>query len=293
MRFIPINDIRLPDSWQKKAQKAFEAMNRCETAEQRQKVLIKYGDVWRDSDLKAELERLSDGKCWYCESREDRSDNPVDHFRPKGRVAECEDHEGYWWLAFDWKNYRLSCTWCNSLRTDHSSGMTGGKADHFPLIAEDDRVKIAGKDLSREHPCLLDPTRREDTELLWFRQDGVPISKYSKNENEEAFIRVQASIKLYHLDASKANERRMDLYNTIERHVKHGDRMLENLEVDVKDQSALVGFGFVVDEIRRKITPDAEFSAAARAYLFGLRESGREWLDILLFENEIAESEDE
>src|SRR5260370_29254202 len=100
MRFIPINDIRLPDSWQKKAQKAFEAMNRCETAEQRQKVLIKYGDVWRDSDLKAELERLSDGKCWYCESREDRSDNPVDHFRPKGRVAECEDHEGYWWLAF-------------------------------------------------------------------------------------------------------------------------------------------------------------------------------------------------
>ncbi len=34
----------------------------------------------------------------------------------RGSVLENSENEGYWWLAFDWKNYRYFCTWCNQRR---------------------------------------------------------------------------------------------------------------------------------------------------------------------------------
>lgn len=49
--------------------------------------------VWRD--LKDGLANLLHDKCWYCETAVDRSDNAVDHFRPKGRVSDAANpHAG-------------------------------------------------------------------------------------------------------------------------------------------------------------------------------------------------------
>jgi len=76
------------------------------------------------------LRKVSARKCWYCEARQDRSDMPVDHFRPKNRVAECPEHPGYHWLAFDWRNYRYACTYCNSHRRDVDHGTAGGHKGH-------------------------------------------------------------------------------------------------------------------------------------------------------------------
>jgi len=293
MRHIPIDEVQIPDSWMKKSKTAFDAITRCTTSQERAKMLKKYARVWGNPELKTALESLSHGKCWYCESKDERSDHPVDHFRPKGAVSECADHEGYWWLAFDWTNYRLSCSWCNSQHIDRAGGKIRGqgKQDHFPLLDEAGRAKLPTDDLRGERPYLLDPTCSEDVELLWFRQDGMPIPKYSEVEDEEAYKRVETSIKIYHLDASKINERRMDLYNILERDVRHGDKMLENIAQNEDDESALEAFGYVVEVIKNKTAPAAEFSAAAHAYLLGLREAGREWLDVVLFDDEIMDDE--
>jgi len=43
------------------------------------------------------LAELSHNKCWYTESLNPGTDDDVDHFRPKGEVAEDTGHGGYWW----------------------------------------------------------------------------------------------------------------------------------------------------------------------------------------------------
>jgi hypothetical protein len=75
-------------------------------------------------------------KCGYCESIVLATDfGDIDHFAPKGEVHELiapgqeANHlskvigrnwtivsdRGYWWLAYDWKNYIFSCKLCNTV----------------------------------------------------------------------------------------------------------------------------------------------------------------------------------
>src|SRR5215472_15041330 len=115
MRYIDISELarKLPNGWQERAGEVLNSV-RALAYDQRAAAINQHGDVW--SNLKQPLQELSFNKCWYCESIEIRSDNAVDHYRPKSRVNGEPQHHGYWWLAFDWKNYRFSCTFCNSLR---------------------------------------------------------------------------------------------------------------------------------------------------------------------------------
>ena len=132
--------------------------------EARHKAINAKSDVWHAA--KDALRLASHGKCWYCESRQDRSDMPVDHFRPKNRVLEAPGHPGYWWLAFDWRNYRYSCTYCNSKRRDIEGGTEGGKRDHFPVIPPPPHAWCDTDPQDRAK--LLDPTDDSDTKLLTF-----------------------------------------------------------------------------------------------------------------------------
>src|SRR5262245_27764752 len=135
----------------------------------RSKEIGKHQKVW--TSLKEVLRDLSHGKCWYCESVDPRSDNAVDHYRPKGNVKDSDPpHDGYWWLAFDRDNYRFSCTYCNSIR--NSDKTSGGKQDYFPLWEESKRARSADDDLDDELPLLLDPTNPADVGLIAFAEDG-------------------------------------------------------------------------------------------------------------------------
>ena len=170
MRYIDISKLRasITAEWAATAAALTGELSRAADKDERKNILNRpaSADAWRD--LKVYLEQISSNKCWYCESRQIRSDNAVDHFRPKGRVFECDDHPGYWWLAFNWENYRFSCTFCNSRRTDVITDATGGKHDHFPLAREDQRVYSDKEDIRRELPMLLDPVNPADYGLIWF-----------------------------------------------------------------------------------------------------------------------------
>ena len=60
-------------------------------------------------ELKEWLKVLSKGKCWFSEVRELYSHYDVEHFRPKKEAKNLDKtiRDGYWWLAFDYTNYRL------------------------------------------------------------------------------------------------------------------------------------------------------------------------------------------
>lgn len=207
---------------------------------------------------------------------------PIDHFRPKNSVGEedCEDHPGYWWLAFDWKNFRYSCTYCNSRRRDAETDTTGGKADRFPLRDEVKRCRTPDDPLSKEQPVLLDPTVRTDPGLLWFDDNGFARPTYSESHAPWLYRRARESIDIYHLNHSGLREARQAVYNTCRRRVREGDEAWRDFSRGLT--RAEEKFQRAVEDLEELMAENAEYSAAARATVMGLRSADRPWLDTVL-----------
>ncbi len=111
---------------------------------------LTFPDHWNKADVRGALYAQQGRACAFC-GRElpegDRGD--VEHFRPKGRLSENKEHGGYWWLAYEFDNYVLSCRICNSSH----------KGSKFPLrtanavwVTYETRSR-----LPREARLLLDP----------------------------------------------------------------------------------------------------------------------------------------
>jgi uncharacterized protein (TIGR02646 family) len=276
VRHIDIEELlpHLPVDWEKRAKEALEEVRNA-PPDKRSATVNKHARLWHELGNKLGL--LSDNKCWYCESREIRSDNPVDHFRPKNRVDGCVGHDGYWWLAFDWHNYRFSCTYCNSRRKDRIGGTTGGKHDAFPILDEAKRVYSETDPISREDPELLDPTNRADPGCLWFEEDGRVVEKYNERQQPVLFRRACTSIELYHLNHVATKEVRKALFRKIRQLVDNGKVYFENWQAG--NQAAQVGLDSVIGDLRELINKKTGFSAAARAMLLGLRDAEHPWID--------------
>lgn len=298
MRYVDIDELDFSSDWESRAQNALDELRKeiqnAELAAQlsgedvalARKKAIKDGlnktsrqKIWKD--LSDNLGKLTEYKCWYSESRNSGSDKDVDHFRPKGSVAEDPTHEGYWWLAFDWKNYRYSCQWCNQRRVDAIHSTDGGKWDHFPLGEGSYRAKTEIDDYENEDDVeLLDPTHPHEWKLLTFRPDGQPIPAKPKGTREHD--RAKASIFFYHLDRHEFVRDRKELFRRIQRMIERMETLrIQFLNLKEKKLERL----YIEDqkELLRLITKKAEYSAAALAYAQaeGSKES-REWLKEVL-----------
>lgn len=277
MRFVDIDLLELPAGWQARADQALNDLRgEIALAEEAaraagqdlvaaRKAAIATGlnraarqDVWRD--LSPRLAALKKGKCWYSESRNPTADKNVDHFRPKNRVAEDATHEGYWWLAFVWRNYRYSSQWCNQRRVDDVNGTSGGKWDHFPLSPQSFRARLETDDIEQEEPELLDPIDPDDWKLLTFRTDGHPTPVKAPGTVEHR--RAAASIQIYHLHCKQLVDDRRALAGSVQRLVQE----LERLRPRIDDLSIRAAYKSLEIKLLRAIHPDEEYSAAALAY---------------------------
>ncbi len=205
----------------------------------------------------------------------------VDHFRPKNRVSEedCGNHHGYWWLAFDWRNFRFCCTYCNSRREDLTTGTMGGKADRFPLRDETKRCRTPEDLISDEQPVLLDSTVRADPALLWFDEDGTARPN-TNDEKSWPYRRAKESIEIYHLNHTGLKEARLEVSRDCQRMVGEGDEAWK--EYSQGSPVAEEKFKQAVEFLGERLTDNAEYSAAARSTVMGLRSGDRPWLDTLL-----------
>lgn len=258
MRWICKDDIEelLDQDWLNSAHDALEKLKSEKDPFERKKILDKTSssDIWRFfySKLSKEFKK----KCWYCESEEIRSDTPIDHFRPKKKVTEDDQHPGYWWLAYDWRNYRCACTYCNSTRV--VDGTSGGKQNQFPLFNPSERAYDISDDLEKENPALLDPFDIDDCKLVWFDNDGKTIVNPSK-QNPNNTKKVENSVSIYHLDQNKIVNKRKKIRIEISRSIK-----------DLK-QAKAVGSDKIVKSIKEKLAKmirESEFlSLTAEVYL--------------------------
>lgn len=297
MRYVDIDELEFPSDWESKAQKALDELRKeienAELAAQlsgddvvlARKKAIKEGlnktsrqKIWKD--LSDNLGKLTEYKCWYSESRNPGSDKDVDHFRPKGSVAEDPTHEGYWWLAFDWENYRYSCQWCNQRRVDVVHSTDGGKWDHFPLGVGSFRAKNENDDHDEECVELLDPTHPHEWKLLTFRPDGHPIP--AKLEGTREYDRAKASIFFYHLYKQEFVRDRKELFRRIKRIIERMETLrIQFLSLNIRKLERL--YLEEQKELLRLINKKANYSAAALAYAKAEgSKDNREWLKDVL-----------
>lgn len=236
--------------------------------EARKSVIRENAQIW--SRFKEILSKQSYGKCWYCESKELRSDNAVDHFRPKNGIFECRDHTGYWWLAFDWRNFRFSCTYCNSKRIFEDS--SGGKQNHFPLITPPEWACNPGEE-AHEINVLLDPCDCDDVRLLSFDISGRPTPANGDNKSGD-YLRANKSIEIYHLDHEATRRARKDLSLEIRDLVNQINRA-----ITAKDRQTI---RTQKEKLIRLLQPDSEksFNSVARVYLRQYR--NLEWVQHIL-----------
>ncbi len=162
MRKVRIPDEATPPAeWIKKAEAATKELREAKTDNERKAVIDKYEGLWRDNDVRNWLLALFHNKCWYTEAKESVSAIHVDHYRPKGRVSDLgrNQREDYWWLAFDWHNYRI----CGQL-------INTKKNDIFPLCEGCCATADDPKSLKLEAPLLIDPIT-DDARLISYEMD--------------------------------------------------------------------------------------------------------------------------
>jgi hypothetical protein len=222
------------------------------------------------SPIKEYLEKMSNRKCWYTESKNPGFPNEVEHFRPKGRVEENGSiKHWYWFLAFNPDNYRLSCQFPNRLSRNPLLGATGGKGDKFPLV---DELKYANTRFRRDNetPILLDPCNENDVNLLIFNPDGRPALSPLYRADLVAKERVEMSSLLLNLDYSTFNEERESLYNKIREAVLAGDAEPENTGL----------ISYLSGQLNELMDKDSEYSKAAECYVRCFRD--RPWVESLI-----------
>lgn len=194
MRFIQIPlPPHLPKKWNLSCNIRIAAVNACATSVDRSGYIKKHGS-W--GALKNWLAKANNFKCWYCEAKSPRAPFDVDHFRPKLGVtidgAKLAGHDGYWWLAYEWSNFRLSCQRCNRPEKEGKSSALG-KANEFPLLNEASRCASPVGLIQNEISRLLDPCNHADCELLAHGIDGEV--KPAADDGTWEYIRADYTIK--------------------------------------------------------------------------------------------------
>lgn len=268
---IDFNQLQLPDGWHKKAQELLNSLKAAQNDKQRSEIIKKNQDHWKA--VKHVLESLFNYKCWYTEAPQQGTDVDVDHFRPKKRVQEtlltAEPHDGYWWLTFSLQNYRCSCIVANRRRTDVKTGVTGGKADHFPLCDEGMRARTPDCDLEEEQPILLDPLKATDVQLLQFKPDGEAMPRFSKEKHARKFMRADQSILFYNLNHSDFVRCRIELRDQIDKEVNAAKRYFNKLETGDADND--FAYEQTICRLLEMTSKRAPFSSFCIAYLDGFK----------------------
>jgi hypothetical protein len=212
------------------------------------------GAMW--GQLRNWLLSLSHDKCWYSEARDLFSVLEVEHYRPKKRCKRAPRGaigDGYWWLAFDWKNYRLC-------------GKVGNakKGDFFPLATGSFVAAHGGISIDNELPLLLDPACPGDPDLLTFNEDGTCGPHADADAATQ--LRVKTTTTRINLNHGRIAKGRQRIWKRCIDIIEDCRNLAMQLSVAPApaEQARLI---LKKEELRTMVRPEAEFSAVAKACL--------------------------
>ncbi len=194
-----------PQDWIDAGDKITQQLHTAVDKEARQKIIDDNEGFWRDPRIRDWLLKQFHNKCWYSEAYDSVSSIHVDHFRPKGRITELDGttYDGYWWLTFNWKNYRIAGQLINTK-----------KNDKFPLINGNRAVSSDVATLELECYYLIDPLT-EDANLISYEkdEDGC-IAVAAIDIDQDDLQRVDKTIDIIGLNRlDRLNQKRLDFWD--------------------------------------------------------------------------------
>lgn len=203
--------------------------------------------------LKAWLLALSAGKCWFTEVRELYSHYDVEHFRPKkkAKALGAAVRDGYWWLAFDYMNFRV----CGNVGNRKKGGW-------FPLKDGSLCSTHAQRCEESETPYLLDPADEDDVALVAFDEEGKVIPAPGSSDWEQA--RVKETVKRLKLNEhSVLAEERRKVWQKVDRLIQDFNKAMSRSR-DGNNPAVHAKLKEVRARVREFTKPAAELSAVAR-----------------------------
>lgn len=290
MRFIQID--KLPevfdiikgngafDSWLEQAEKHLNAIK--DLSKPERAIYWSKNNYWRE--LYPALSNLSGNKCWYSEAPESSSEWEIEHFRPKSKSKNYNKivirDDGYWWLSYHWKNYRLAGSLVNKLRKDRftEGEEVYGKGDFFPL--EDSSPIAEPNDLycTCERPLLLDPIKPRDCSLISFDKNGEVFPTYTLEENKIGFKKGSISIKHYGLVQTPLRRGRKGVWDKCDNIVSFANNYLRTYFNDENKREE------TIDECYSKLAELSSitepFSMVVKSFVkIKSKEKNHEWLE--------------
>lgn len=256
------------DAWQEKSKRFVNELAELHAAgkiEERNELIDKHSAHW--GELKPWLLTLSDGKCWFSEVRDLYSHYDVEHFRPKKEVMRKKDAkkpketkpDGYWWLAFDYMNFRI----CGNVGNRK-------KGVWFPLRYDSPCSGFRRRCEGDEIPYFLDPTNAHDVTLLAFNEKGeaTPAPGVTRWDR----VRVLRTAERLKLTEHKAlAEERRKVWQKVTNHISAYERALAEMQHSAAARERAKN---EVREIKELMKPSSELSSVARWCVL-LRNDGR------------------
>ena len=259
MRFINIENFSPDVEWLIKSNELTSALKKATTIEEKNRIIDANESKW--GELKDSLLELSFNKCWYSEAKETYSHYHVDHFRPKkaARGIDKKDNGGYWWLAFDWMNYRFSGPAANVR-----------KRSYFHVNAN--RALNYADNLNLEDILFLDPIKFRDPEELAFDNEGIVRPK-ATDKTLRNYKRARYSIIRLNLNSPSLIDKRKDKYRNAVILLMRINKKLD-LQSIVFDHGREIEIETDMRQLWSMCSKNSEFSASVK---YCLKSSGFDW----------------
>ncbi|MEA2560546.1 MAG: hypothetical protein QOH06_2050 [Acidobacteriota bacterium] len=239
-----------PQDWIDDADAVTERLRAAATEDERVEIIREREHLWRDDRIRDWLLQQFADKCWYTEARDSVSSIHIDHYRPKGRAKDLEGNEceGYWWLAFDWKNYRI----CGQL-------INVKKLDVFPLV-EGARATLDPISLQLEAPVLIDPISDQTRLVSYERDEDACLAVAAAGVTEVEERRAKDSIDVLGLNRrARLNRKRAEFWDRCRMAIADYEG------ADGPQVLRLVSQASAVKTLKEMVAYTAEFSSVAEA----------------------------
>jgi len=256
MRWIDISGYNPSGVWQAESARRTADLRHM-SDEERKAALDNAASARHWSELRSDLAQLGHDKCWYTEAPIGAGDAHIEHFRPKrpNRPNRPDSHGGYWWLAFDARNYRLIASIPN--RT---------KSNEFPIAGV--RASLETDSLEDELPVLLDPTNADDVGLLTFGDGGIPVPAPGISDADRE--RVEYTVPRCGLDHAQICRQREAVWTECSNGLK--EWLIGRARAGVSP-GARARAEAAAARLRRMARPEAPYSRAAYACLSQKKEA--------------------
>ncbi len=244
-----------PQDWVNEATAITDQLRKAANEAGRKAIIEKHEGLWRDDRIRNWLLKQFNNKCWYSEAYDSVSSIHVDHYRPKGRLKELlggNTCDGYWWLAFDWTNYRI----CGQL-------LNVKKGDLFPVVEGPRGTADGNVRLQLESPTLIDPVDQDDAALISYEKDEdacIAVSATGINDVDKE--RVKNSIEILGLNRlDRLNKKRAISWESCLREIAEYAAPTSAQALRKVSQAS------ARSRLKQMVTYDAEFSSVVTACL--------------------------